>query len=159
MKRSDVGQRRAAAVLVLVVVVMLASWSQASPSLTSIAFETAQGLRSFRVEIAADDASRERGLMGRRHLPADGGMLFDFGRPVMTAFWMKDTPLSLDILFVRADGTISTIAARTTPFSLTPIASAEPVRAVVEISGGTAQRLGIGPGSRVRASIFAFDAH
>ncbi|MBL6852438.1 MAG: DUF192 domain-containing protein [Alphaproteobacteria bacterium] len=121
----------------------------------NIVIDTAKGPRAFRVEVAADDASRERGLMQRAHLAANGGMLFDFRKQVMTAFWMKDTPLSLDILFVRADGTISTIAANAVPFSTAEIVSAEPIRAVIEINGGLARKLGIVPGDRVRASIFA----
>lgn len=106
------------------------------------------------MEVAADDASRGTGLMHRTHLAPDAGMLFDFHTSVMTAFWMKDTPLPLDMLFVRSDGTISTIAANAVPYSLAEIQSAEPVRAVIEINGGLARRLGIAPGDRVRAAIF-----
>jgi len=119
-----------------------------------IVIETQHGARVFTLEIAADDASRETGLMHRTNLARDRGMLFDFGKPVMTAFWMKDTPLPLDMLFVRADGTISTVAARAVPFSTAEIVSAEPIRAVIEINGGLAQTLGIAPGDRVRAAIF-----
>ena len=119
-----------------------------------VVIETRHGARAFTLEIAADDASRETGLMHRTKLARDGGMLFDFGKPVMTAFWMKDTPLPLDMLFVRADGTISTVAARAVPFSTAEIVSAEPIRAVIEITGGLAQTLGIASGDRVRAAIF-----
>jgi uncharacterized membrane protein (UPF0127 family) len=119
-----------------------------------VVIETQRGLRVFTLEIAADDASRETGLMHRTNLARNGGMLFDFGKPVMTAFWMKDTPLPLDMLFVRADGTISTVAARAVPFSTAEIVSAEPIRAVIEIHGGLAQALDIAPGDRVRAAIF-----
>ncbi|MEI9886386.1 MAG: DUF192 domain-containing protein [Rhizomicrobium sp.] len=107
------------------------------------------------MEIAADDASRARGLMHRTNLAKDAGMLFDFKTPVMTAFWMKDTPLPLDMLFVRADGTISTVAANAVPNSTVEIASAEPIRVVIEIGGGQARALGIAPGDRVQASMFA----
>jgi uncharacterized membrane protein (UPF0127 family) len=112
------------------------------------------GPHVFRVEVASDDASRALGLMHRTHLPRDAGMLFDFGATVMTAFWMKDTPLPLDMLFVRPDGTISNIAANAVPFSTAEILSAEPVRAVIEINGGLSKMLGIMPGDRVVASIF-----
>ncbi|HXC56384.1 MAG TPA: DUF192 domain-containing protein [Rhizomicrobium sp.] len=120
-----------------------------------IVIETQGGPRSFQMEIAADDASRTTGLMHRTHLARDAGMLFDFRATVMTAFWMKDTPLPLDMLFVRDDGTISTVAANAVPYSTAEISSAEPIRAVIEINGGLARALGIVPGNRVRASIFA----
>jgi uncharacterized membrane protein (UPF0127 family) len=120
-----------------------------------IVIDTQRGPRTFRVEIAADDASREQGLMHRTRLALDSGMLFDFQKKVMTAFWMKDTPLPLDILFVRADGTISTIAANAVPFSTAEIMSAEPIRAVIEINGGLANKLGIAPGNKVHAGAFA----
>ena len=119
-----------------------------------IVIETQHGARAFTLEIAADDASRETGLMHRTKLAPDAGMLFDFGKPVMTAFWMKDTPLPLDMLFVRADGTISTVAARAVPLSTAEIVSAEPIRAVIEIGGGQARAQGIAPGDRVRAPQF-----
>ncbi|HEX4303135.1 MAG TPA: DUF192 domain-containing protein [Rhizomicrobium sp.] len=120
----------------------------------TVVVATHGGPRSFTMEVAADDASRATGLMHRTHLAKDAGMLFDFGKPVMTAFWMKDTPLPLDMLFVRADGTISTVAANAVPFSTAEISSAEPIRAVIEINGGLARTLGIAPGDRVRAPIF-----
>ncbi len=120
----------------------------------TVIIHTHAGAHTFRMEVAADDASRELGLMHRLHLANDAGMLFDFHGSVMTAFWMKDTPLPLDMLFVRADGTISTIAANAVPFSTKEIYSAEPIRAVLEISGGLSKTLGIAPGDRVEASIF-----
>lgn len=145
--------RLAAALLGLL---LLAPAAAAAPPLPvqNVVIETGSGPRIFHMEVAADDASREQGLMFRRHLARDAGMLFDFGHVVMTAFWMKDTLLPLDIIFVRADGTISTIAANAVPYSTAEIVSAEPIRAVIEINGGLAARLGIIPGDRVRASIF-----
>jgi uncharacterized membrane protein (UPF0127 family) len=151
----------AAKILPLIVIALLAPAGPAGavaagPLPTEkIVIDTARGPRAFRVEVAADDPSRERGLMQRAHLATNAGMLFDFQRPVMTAFWMKDTPISLDILFVRADGTISTIAANAIPFSTAEILSAEPIRAAIEINGGLAHRMGIAPGDKVHASIFA----
>jgi hypothetical protein len=119
-----------------------------------VVIESSGGPRTFHMEVAADEASRDRGLMHRKHLAADAGMLFDFQGQVMTAFWMKDTPLPLDIIFIRADGTISTVAANAVPYSTAEIPSAEPIRAVIEINGGLAKRLGIAPGDHVRAQIF-----
>ena len=92
--------------------------------------------------------------MFRRKLAPDAGMLFDFHTDVMTSFWMKNTILPLDIIFVRADGTISSIAANAVPYSEASIPSTEPVRAVLEINAGRARALGIEPGDRVHAQIF-----
>ena len=108
---------------------------------------TASGDRhSFRVRIASRLEDRRRGLMFVDTLAEDEGMLFDNGENRVAGMWMKNTPLSLDMLFIRADGTISSIARETTPFSRAPILSREPVVAVLEIRGGIAGRLGIEPG-------------
>jgi len=92
--------------------------------------------------------------MFRKTLAPDAGMLFDFHNDVMTAFWMKNTILPLDIIFVRADGTISSIAANAVPFSEASIPSSEPIRAVLEINAGRAKALGIEPGDKVHSEIF-----
>ena len=120
----------------------------------TVTIQTQGGARVFHMEIAADDASRANGLMHRTHLARDAGMLFDFRTAVMTAFWMKDTVIPLDMLFVRPDGTIASIAANAVPLSTAEIASPEPVRAVIEIKGGEAKALGIAPGDHVLAPIF-----
>lgn len=120
----------------------------------TIIIQTHGGPRTFKVEIAADEASRDYGLMHRTRLARDAGMLFDFNKTLMAAFWMKDTPLPLDMLFVRPDGTISTVAANAVPFSTAEISSAEPIRAVIEINGGLARTLGIAPGDLVKARLF-----
>jgi uncharacterized protein len=121
---------------------------------TQVTVETTSGPRQLRVEVASDLASQQRGLMFRHALAANAGMLFDFHNSALLSFWMKDTLLSLDMLFIRSDGTIASIASNTIPLSTTPIRSAEPVRAVLEINGGRAYELGIRPGDRVRATIF-----
>ncbi len=123
----------------------------------TIRIETANGTKSFNVEIAADAISQERGLMYRRDLPHDAGMLFDFHQEARVSFWMKNTPLPLDMVFIRADGTVSSVEPNTVPFSTQSIASAEPVRAVLEINGGLSYRLGIKPGDRVVSAIFHGD--
>lgn len=87
--------------------------------------------------------------MFRTSLPHRGGMIFLMTPPRPTAFWMKNTPLALDILFIRADGTIARIAANTTPYSLSLIESGEPVAAVLEIIGGGAKAAGISEGDKV----------
>ena len=108
----------------------------------------------FRVEIADTDTSRERGLMYRRSLAPDAGMLFDFKTPQEVAFWMKNTYIPLDIIFIGPDGRILNIAANATPMSEANLPSAGPVLGVLEIKGGRALELGIGPGDGVRHRIF-----
>src|SRR5580658_2485100 len=112
----------------------------------TITIDTDHGSQTFQVEIAADDASRERGLMFRKTMQPDHGMLFDFKIDEGVAFWMKNTILPLDMVFIRSDGTISSIAPDTTPYSTQEVPSAEPVRAVLELNAGRAAALGIAPG-------------
>jgi uncharacterized membrane protein (UPF0127 family) len=145
--------------IVLSLLLVAAPAAEARLPVEKVVIETRSGPRTFRLEIAADAAARETGLMHRTHLAPDAGMLFDFKISLMAAFWMKDTPLPLDLIFVRADGIISTIAANAVPYSTAEIQSAEPIRAVIEIRGGTARRLGIAPGDRVRCKIFAASSH
>ncbi|HEY1837059.1 MAG TPA: DUF192 domain-containing protein [Rhizomicrobium sp.] len=121
---------------------------------SSITIDTALGPVKFRVEVAADDVSRDYGLMNRKYMRPNDGMLFDFQQPSQVSFWMKDTILPLDMLFVRADGTIANIKHDARPFSLLPIPAAEPVRAVIEINGGRAKALGIEAGQTVHNPIF-----
>ncbi len=121
---------------------------------TRVVIDAQKGPVAFDVEIAADEASREKGLMYRTELPPNSGMLFDFGKEGFRSFWMKNTPLSLDMIFIRGDGTISTIAESTIPYSEDSVPSSEPVRAVLEINGGRARALGIHEGDKVHAKIF-----
>ena len=120
----------------------------------TVEVQTASGPHRFQVWIAADDASRELGLMRVRDLPADRGMLFLFERPQYVAFWMKDTFVSLDLVFIGPDGAVVNIGEHATPHSLEPIESDGPVSAVLEVVAGTADRLGIAPGNRVRHPAF-----
>jgi uncharacterized protein len=108
----------------------------------------------FTVEIADTDLLRARGLMFRQRLPEDRGMLFDFGSPRKVSMWMKNTYISLDMLFIREDGTIVYIAENTVPKSLDTIGVNEPVVAVLELVGGSAKRLGIRSGDTVYHRIF-----
>jgi uncharacterized membrane protein (UPF0127 family) len=110
---------------------------------------TARGAQVFRVEVVDTDETRARGLMFRTEMAADQGMLFDFRREESVAFWMKNTYLPLDMIFVRADGKIRSIAADTTPLSEAPVAAGGPVRFVLEVNAGTAARLGIRPGDTI----------
>lgn len=145
-----------AALVVALVLIGLVETARATPALpvVTITVDTRSGPKSFAVELASDTQSQQRGLMYRRELALDAGMLFDFQDAVMLSFWMKNTVLPLDILFIRADGTISSIAPDAVPFSTALITSAEPVRAVLEINGGRAHVLGIRAGDRVHGAIF-----
>jgi uncharacterized membrane protein (UPF0127 family) len=110
---------------------------------------TDDGEHVFQVEIADDPRERAVGLMFRREMPADAGMLFDFMEEQPASFWMRNTYIPLDMLFIRADGTIDSIGERTTPLSEKSVPSKGPVRFVLEINGGLSDRLGIEAGDRV----------
>lgn len=107
---------------------------------------------TFAVEVAATEDTRRRGLMLRKTLAADAGMLFDFGRERRIAMWMKDTPLPLDMLFADARGRVLRVVADTEPFSLEVIPSGRPARYVLELNAGTAAARGITPGARLVVS-------
>jgi uncharacterized membrane protein (UPF0127 family) len=110
---------------------------------------TDSGERAFAVEIADDPRERARGLMFRRHMESGHGMLFDFQEEERASFWMENTYIPLDMLFIKADGTVESIAARTTPLSRRSVESKGPVRYVLEINGGLSRSLGIEPGDKV----------
>ena len=118
-----------------------------------VTVQTKNGPKQFNVEVARTTAQQERGLMFRTNIPADGGMLFTpypaVGGAREASFWMKNTPTALDILFIRSNGTIASIAENVVPYSETPVKSGEPVRAVLEINAGKAAELGIAPGDKV----------
>lgn len=106
-------------------------------------------VRRFRVEVARTPEEQERGLMFRESLPADGGMIFPFKAPRIASFWMHNTLIPLDMIFIRQDGTIARIAPETVPYSLDPVSSGEPVTAVLELAGGKAAALGIAEDDKV----------
>jgi hypothetical protein len=107
------------------------------------------GEHPFQVEVADDPRERALGLMFRREMGDGEGMLFDFGAEEQASFWMQNTYISLDMLFIKADGTIESIAERTTPLSEKSILSKGPVRYVLEINGGLSDTLGIEVGDKV----------
>jgi uncharacterized membrane protein (UPF0127 family) len=102
----------------------------------------------FTVEIARSADEQAYGLMNRRQLGPSEGMVFPFAPPRAASFWMKDTLIPLDMLFIRADGSVARIATAQ-PLTLEPVQVAEPVAAVLEIPGGRAATLGIGADARV----------
>lgn len=130
----------------------------AAQDLSGLVVETSGGERRFAVEVADDRASRRQGLMFREAMPLDHGMLFDFERESQQSFWMKNTPLSLDIIFIDGRGIIVNIHHRAVPFDETPIPSRKPAAAVLEINGGVARLTGIAVGDRVRHAIFGDQA-
>ena len=110
---------------------------------------TAKARHGFTVEIVDTDETRAKGLMFRKDMAPDHGMLFDFRREQPVWFWMKNTYLPLDMIFTRADGTILSIATDTTPLSEATVPSGGPVRFVLEVVAGTSARLGLRPGDRL----------
>lgn len=123
--------------------------------LERVEVELADGSRhAFEVRVADTAEARTRGLMYVTALEPDAGMLFDFGETREVGMWMKNTPLSLDMLFIGPAGEVVRIVARTRPMSTELIRSGQPVRAVLEIRGGRAAELGIEPGARVVHRVF-----
>jgi uncharacterized membrane protein (UPF0127 family) len=132
----------------------LAQAPAASQQLEQLALVTAGGRHVFQVEVMRTPEQRARGLMFRRHLPADRGMLFDFEKEEPVAMWMQNTYIPLDMIFIRRDGTVARIAERTEPLSTRTIPSGEPVLGVLEVNGGVAERIGLRPGDRVEHPLF-----
>jgi uncharacterized protein len=112
------------------------------------------GVHTFEVEVVDDDTDRAKGLMYRKALPEGRGMLFDFHRDQDVSFWMQNTYIPLDMVFISGDGRILRIQENTEPLSTRLIPSGGPVRAVLEVIGGTTRKLGIAPGDRVASPIF-----
>lgn len=117
--------------------------------LVPLTVTTAKGALHYKVEVATTPEEQAKGLMFRTSLPDHGGMIFPMTPPRFASFWMKNTLIPLDIIFIRPDHTIESIAANAVPKDLTPLESGEPVAAVFEIIGGDAARLGIKPGDKV----------
>jgi uncharacterized membrane protein (UPF0127 family) len=141
-----------------VVTLVLTIWAGAGTHATSadqtLEIASKSGVHVFTVELAATDAERSHGLMFRKSLPAGHGMLFDFKQDQVVGMWMRNTYVSLDMIFIRADGTIARIAQDTEPLSERVISSGVPVRAVLEVVAGTSRRLGLAPGDRVAHPMF-----
>ena len=137
----------------LILCVAASAWA-APGSFEGLAVSTASGKRELRVEVMRTDADRARGMMFRTEMPAGTGMLFEMPREGVATFWMKDTPLPLDMVFIRRDGTVDSVAADAVPLSTAVVPSRGPVTGVLEIPGGEAARLGIAPGDRVSHPFF-----
>ena len=126
----------------------------AQDGLVTVTVQTRAGPKAFRVEVARTREQQDRGLMFRTDIPEDGGMIFhpypaEGGPPREAAFWMKNTPTSLDIIFIREDRTVARIAENTVPFDEANVRSNEPVAAVLELKAGKAAEHGIAVGDKV----------
>ncbi|WP_349367653.1 DUF192 domain-containing protein [Salinarimonas sp.] len=145
----------AAALVALCALVLVGLATASAQELQPLAVVTDEGRHEFQVELAATPEERSRGLMFRRSMPAEQGMLFDFGRVQPVSMWMRNTYIPLDMLFISETGEIVRIAADTEPLSERTISSGQPVLSVLELNAGTARRLGIAAGDRVEHPLFA----
>jgi uncharacterized membrane protein (UPF0127 family) len=127
----------------------LAERSAAGLEQVPLTIRSGSKLHRFTVEVARSGEEQATGLMNRQSLAPDRGMIFPYDPPQQAAFWMKNTLIPLDMIFIRADGSIARIAANTVPLSLDPVPAGEPVAAVLEIAGGRSAELGIHAGDRV----------
>lgn len=135
---------------VFVLALILVAQPASAEGTSELWIETAAGARyRFDVELATTPEQQSQGLMHRTEMAADVGMLFLFEPERPVSFWMKNTLISLDMLFVAADGKIVNIGERTEPLSTASVPSDGPVRAVLEINGGLSGMLGIGPGDKI----------
>ncbi|MFZ2080771.1 MAG: DUF192 domain-containing protein [Xanthobacteraceae bacterium] len=120
----------------------------------TIEIVTRTGVHAFSVELATNTAERAVGLMYRKELPEGRGMLFDFHDDQPVQFWMHNTYISLDMIFIAGGGRVVRVAENAKPMSDELIPSGRPVRAVLEVIAGTARKFGIAAGDRVTGSIF-----
>ncbi len=141
-------------VVAFVAGLMLSSPPAGSMEQQTLEIATKKGVHVFSVELAVTDEERQKGLMFRKSLPESYGMLFDFKRDQDVSMWMHNTYVSLDMIFIKADGRILRIAENTPTESDKIISSGGPVRAVLEVVAGTAKKLGIAPGDTVGSPIF-----
>ena len=141
-----------------VVFVAFVSASAGAPALggklDSLEIVTAAGRHVFQVEIANNDATREHGLMDRRYMAPDHGMLFEFDREEPVSFWMKNTYIPLDMIFIAPSGVVTHIAANAEPLSERVVPSGGPSIAVLELNGGMAASIGLRVGDKVRHPFF-----
>jgi uncharacterized membrane protein (UPF0127 family) len=145
---------RSALFLILALVVPLAASRAPAAEQGTLEIATKSGVRTFSVELAVTDEERAKGLMFRKEVPDGYGMLFDFKQDQQVSMWMKNTLVSLDMIFIKSDGRIARIADSTKVLSEDIIPSGQPVRAVLEVVGGTARKYGIAPGDKVAHPIF-----
>jgi uncharacterized membrane protein (UPF0127 family) len=138
--------------MLMIMGVLLITALLVSPSISlaaEVTVQTESGSHTFSVEIMRTAEERSKGLMFRKYLAPDAGMLFDFGDPLPVSMWMKNTYIPLDMLFISKDGVVHKIAENTTPHSTEIISSNSQVKYVLEINGGLSAQFGFKPGNRV----------
>ncbi|HEV2955377.1 MAG TPA: DUF192 domain-containing protein [Xanthobacteraceae bacterium] len=140
---------RAAAGVLLVALILVIARTPGRAADDTLEIVSKSGVHVFSVELAVTDEQRTRGLMERRSLPEGRGMLFKFEPDQVIQMWMHNTYIPLDMIFIRGDGRIVSIAENTTPLSDRVISSGRAARGVLEVIAGTARKLGIAPGDRV----------
>ncbi len=138
----------------VVLVTLCANPAARAASVQPLEIATKSGVQVFSVEMATTEEEKTQGLMYRKELPDGKGMLFDFSPEQQISMWMKNTYISLDMIFIRADGRILRIAENTEPMSTKIISSGGLAKGVLEVIGGTAQKYGIAPGDRVAHPLF-----
>lgn len=142
------------AAVLLIAGVAVASAPAGAASFQPLEIATKNGVQVFSVEMATTEQEKQTGLMYRKELADGKGMLFDFNPEQEVSMWMKNTYVSLDMIFIRADGRILRVAENTEPLSTKIISSRGPARAVLEVVAGTAQKYGIRAGDRVAHPLF-----
>jgi hypothetical protein len=157
--RDTVWRRLRARFWLPIAAVMVAVFALSAPAVQAATFEpleivTKSGVQVFSVEMATTEQEKETGLMYRKEVPDGKGMLFDFSPPQEVSMWMKNTYVSLDMIFIRADGRILRIAENTEPMSTRIISSQGLAKGVLEVVAGTAKKYGIEPGDRVGHPLF-----
>ena len=155
---SRLGHARVLALVVLIVAAWMPSaWQGMADEparIELVVVETTTGAHSFQTEIADTPHLRERGLMFRHRLADDRAMLFDWGQVRVATMWMRNTYIPLDMVFISSSGRVESIAENTEPHSLKIISSQIPVAAVLEVTAGTAKRIGLKPGDKVVHKMF-----
>ena len=148
--------RRAVLTALLASALLAGDVAVAKPAgkLEAVEIVTSRGRARFQVEIAATPAEQRRGLMFRKSLAPDKGMLFTYAKPQPAAFWMKNTLIPLDIIYIAPNGRVLSIVRNAQPHNQTPMPAGGAVLGVLEIAGGRAAQLGILPGDRVLHRIF-----
>ncbi len=139
----------------VVLVTLCANPAARAASVQPLEIATKSGVQVFSVEMATTEEEKTQGLMYRKELPDGKGMLFDFSPEQQISMWMKNTYISLDMIFIRADGRILRIAENTEPLSTKIISSGGLAKGVLEVIAGTAQKYGIQPGDRVAHPLFS----
>ncbi len=143
-----------AALAFVIFIAAIAAGPVRAAGLETLQIVTASGTHDFQVEVASNEVSRAVGLMNRRYMPANRGMLFEFDREAPEAFWMKNTYIPLDMIFISAAGVVTHIAENAEPLSERPIPSGPPCMAVLELNGGAAARIDLKVGDTVRHPFF-----